>query len=133
LNFGLIVYNFRCNRVNRFNPFEPHIINRGVLICSYGFYQNFSNFTGIPHFFTQIFRKIVKKSEKKYIYFSNLTSRHFSQLQFQLPNLNPIEMLWNEMKEFAREKIVFTIADAALAIREFEKSLAVEKCSTVRF
>ncbi|RNA29661.1 hypothetical protein BpHYR1_012710 [Brachionus plicatilis] len=31
LNFGLIVYNFRCNRVNRFNPFEPHIINRGVL------------------------------------------------------------------------------------------------------
>ncbi|RNA26386.1 hypothetical protein BpHYR1_040254 [Brachionus plicatilis] len=30
LNFGLIVYNFRCNRVNRFNPFEPHIINRGV-------------------------------------------------------------------------------------------------------
>ncbi|RNA01946.1 hypothetical protein BpHYR1_022262 [Brachionus plicatilis] len=31
-NFGLIVYNFRCNRVNRFNPFEPHIINRGVLI-----------------------------------------------------------------------------------------------------
>ncbi|RNA21526.1 hypothetical protein BpHYR1_033821 [Brachionus plicatilis] len=29
LNFGIIVYNFRCNRVNRFNPFEPHIINRG--------------------------------------------------------------------------------------------------------
>ncbi|RNA38930.1 hypothetical protein BpHYR1_036167, partial [Brachionus plicatilis] len=53
--------------------------------------------------------------------FSDLTSRHFSQLQFQLPNLNPIELLWNEMKEFAREKIVFTIADSALAIREFEK------------
>ncbi|RNA42006.1 hypothetical protein BpHYR1_043092 [Brachionus plicatilis] len=60
--------------------------------------------------------------KKKNIYFSDLTSRHFSQLQFQLPYLNPIEMLWNEMKEFAREKIVLTIADAALALREFEKS-----------
>ncbi|RMZ98356.1 hypothetical protein BpHYR1_037497 [Brachionus plicatilis] len=27
LNFGLIIYNFMCNRVKRFNPFEPHTIN----------------------------------------------------------------------------------------------------------
>ncbi|RNA08378.1 hypothetical protein BpHYR1_030343 [Brachionus plicatilis] len=52
----------------------------------------------------------------------------FFSIAISLPNLNHIEMLWNEMKEFAREKIVFTIADAALAIREFEKSLTVEKC-----
>ncbi|RNA21952.1 hypothetical protein BpHYR1_022274 [Brachionus plicatilis] len=30
LNFGVIVYNLRCNRVNFFNPFGLHIINRRV-------------------------------------------------------------------------------------------------------
>ncbi|RNA10637.1 hypothetical protein BpHYR1_019337, partial [Brachionus plicatilis] len=52
--------------------------------------------------FYQNLREFTKILEFRYIYFSALTSRHYSQLQFQLPNLNPIEMLWNEMKEFAR-------------------------------
>ncbi|RNA15494.1 hypothetical protein BpHYR1_023000 [Brachionus plicatilis] len=31
---------------------------------------------------------VINLRESRYIYFSDLTSRHFSQLQFQLPNLS---------------------------------------------
>ncbi|RMZ97552.1 hypothetical protein BpHYR1_016845, partial [Brachionus plicatilis] len=43
LNFGVIVYNFRCNRVNRFNPFGPHIINRGPNGVIQKFWENWVN------------------------------------------------------------------------------------------
>ncbi|RNA12687.1 MEF2BNB isoform X1 [Brachionus plicatilis] len=38
--------------------------------------------------FLWFYQNFMKNSKKKYIYFSDLTRRHFSQLKFQLPNLS---------------------------------------------
>ncbi|RNA25765.1 hypothetical protein BpHYR1_038862 [Brachionus plicatilis] len=45
-------------------------------------------FTRIYQNFIFFYANFLKNSKKKYMYFSDLTSRHFSQLQFQLTNLS---------------------------------------------
>ncbi|CAF0905424.1 unnamed protein product [Brachionus calyciflorus] len=44
------------------------------------------------------------------------------------PDLNPIELVWNEMKIFIRKQNVKNEEEARFAIKEFEESLKVEKC-----
>ena len=44
------------------------------------------------------------------------------------PDLNPIEMVWNEMKNFVKSKFCKTPEEVANAIEEFRLSLTSEKC-----
>ncbi|CAF0973239.1 unnamed protein product [Brachionus calyciflorus] len=44
------------------------------------------------------------------------------------PDLNPIEMLWNEMKCFVRKSGCKTKSDIVNKIYEFQRSLTQKKC-----
>ena len=43
-------------------------------------------------------------------------------------DLNPIEMVWNEMKNYVRNKFCKTPEEVAGAMEEFRVSLTPEKC-----
>jgi transposase len=45
------------------------------------------------------------------------------------PDLNPIELLWADMKCFIRTKFCKSVADIDLAIEEYWHTLTPEKCS----
>ncbi|CAF0953586.1 unnamed protein product [Brachionus calyciflorus] len=44
------------------------------------------------------------------------------------PDMNPIEMLWYELKEYIRKKNIENEEDATKAIFEFQKKITPEKC-----
>jgi transposase len=44
------------------------------------------------------------------------------------PDLNPVEMVWNEMKTFVRGQFCKTPEEVAFAIETFRLSLTPEKC-----
>jgi transposase len=46
----------------------------------------------------------------------------------QSPDLNPIEMLWADLKRFIRKQQCRSVSDVQSAIRTFHNSLTPEKC-----
>ncbi|CAF1083718.1 unnamed protein product [Brachionus calyciflorus] len=46
------------------------------------------------------------------------------------PDLNPIELVWNELKNFVRKKEISNELDLFQAINDFQKTLTVEKCKS---
>jgi transposase len=44
------------------------------------------------------------------------------------PDLNPIEMVWNDLKTFVRSKGCISLGEMVTCIKEFEKALTPEKC-----
>lgn len=45
------------------------------------------------------------------------------------PDLNPIEYLWHELKDFVRAKRCETKEELAAAIEEFRQTVTPQKCS----
>ncbi|CAF0894361.1 unnamed protein product [Brachionus calyciflorus] len=60
--------------------------------------------------------------------FLNLNNIDWIKSPPKSPDLNPIELVWNELKDFVRKKMIGTGTDASTAIREFEKLMTPEKC-----
>ena len=88
---------------------------------------------------SKLCRDVFKKNNiKRVIYYPSLWNKlillfKISNLQKFVappssPDLNPIEMLWSEMKNFVRDKFCKTPEAVAAAIHEFQKSLTPEKC-----
>lgn len=46
----------------------------------------------------------------------------------QSPDLNPIEWVWSDLKQFVSKKRCRCVSDLVEAIREFEKKLTAEYC-----
>ena len=44
------------------------------------------------------------------------------------PDLNPIEMLWSELKIFVRAKLCSTVDEIIQAVYEFSQTVTPEKC-----
>ncbi|RNA41244.1 Transposable element Tcb1 transposase [Brachionus plicatilis] len=44
------------------------------------------------------------------------------------PDLNPIEMIWSELKTYVRKRNIKTIEEAVESIRSFQKNLTPEHC-----
>ena len=45
------------------------------------------------------------------------------------PDLNPIELMWSDMKTFFCKKFCETVDDVEKAVGDYAKTIAVEKCT----
>lgn len=84
---------------------------------------NYSLYNGILHQDND-----PKHTSKKCIEFLNESGVKWIKSPSKSPDLNPIEMLWHEMKEFIRKRFCQTPEEVVFAILDWCDTITQEKC-----